>query len=222
MAPDLDINKVKAQLVEAIEAFNAQAANGHELDQTIWAEYFDVKNNSELSYLGRERLKYIALRRPTPDPRVYVQKTCDQALDQKRKEAVENYLAERAQLEARAQELQQAQIDSEQKVKSLTEALEFETKRREAVERLAVDSFKRRRTLEFELSKTQAAEKALRLELEAGARAKRRGELKAELAENHQTQAKLQHELEAARRTQCPRERVVCRPTASPLQPRRL
>ena len=76
------------------EAFNAQAANGHELDQTIWAEYFDVKNNSELSYLGRERLKYIALRRPTPDPRVYVQKTCDQALDQKRKEAVENYLAE--------------------------------------------------------------------------------------------------------------------------------
>src|SRR5262249_34136399 len=39
--------------------------------------------------------------------------------------------------------------------KSLTEELVWETKRREAVEKLAVDAFKRRRELEEQLAKTQ-------------------------------------------------------------------
>ena len=59
-----------------------------------------------------------------------------------------NYQAEQSTLECRAKELQIAQAPVEEKIKSLTEALAFETKRREAVERLAVDSFKRRQELE--------------------------------------------------------------------------
>src|SRR6266704_3920629 len=55
----------------------------------------------------------------------------------------------------------------EEKIKSLTEALTWETKRREAVERLAVDAFKRRRELEAKLAKNQQAEKALPQEVEA-------------------------------------------------------
>ncbi|MCI0682276.1 MAG: hypothetical protein L0Y71_09245 [Gemmataceae bacterium] len=74
------------------DTFNAQAANGHVFDQTIWTEYFDLRNATELNDRGRERLRYIALRKPVPDPRVYVQKTGDAMLDFGRKAAVEKQL----------------------------------------------------------------------------------------------------------------------------------
>ena len=77
----------------------------------------------------------------------------------------------------------------------MTEALAWETKRREAVERMAVEAFKHRRELEAKLAKNQEAEKALQREIEAPDRAKRRGELEAELAQNKQTQAQLRQEL---------------------------
>jgi predicted nucleic acid-binding Zn-ribbon protein len=80
-------------------------------------------------------------------------------------ELKENYNAERSRLEARTKELQANQSEVEQKVKSLTNALASETKRRELVERLAVDAFKRRRELETELAKKQETEKALQLQM---------------------------------------------------------
>ena len=49
----------------------------------------------------------------------------------------QDYLAEKSKLETRIKELQEAQEAAEQKVTSLSEALEYETRRREAVERLA-------------------------------------------------------------------------------------
>ena len=70
-------------------AFDAQAANGHALDQTIWPEYFDGRNR--LTERGEERLRYLALRRPAPDPKVYLQKSGDNTVDAARKEAVEGY-----------------------------------------------------------------------------------------------------------------------------------
>lgn len=69
------------------DTFNAQAANGHALDQTIWPEYFDGRN--KLTDRGEERLRYLALRRPVPDPRVFLQRSGDNATDAARKEAVE-------------------------------------------------------------------------------------------------------------------------------------
>jgi len=53
----------------------------------------------------------------------------------------ENYFNERNRLETQIGELQTERADVEQQVKSLTEKLAFETKRREAVERMAVDAF---------------------------------------------------------------------------------
>jgi chromosome segregation ATPase len=83
----------------------------------------------------------------------------------------------------------------EEKIKSLTEALAFETKRREAVERLAVDAFRRRRELEGQLAKHQQAEQALQRQLQAPQRTQRPGELEAQLTENQQAQAKLRRQL---------------------------
>jgi chromosome segregation ATPase len=108
----------------------------------------------------------------------------------------ERYLKEQSRLEVQTQDLQAAQTPVEQKIKSLTEALAFETKRREAVERLAVDAFKRRRELEAQLTKHQEAEKALRLEMEAADRTKQPAQLEAQLTENKQAQAQLRQELE--------------------------
>ena len=84
-------------------------------------------------------------------------------------------------------------------IESLTEALAKETKRREAVEKLAVDAFKRRRELEATLAKNQEAEKVLQLEIKTTHRAKRLDELATELEENKQTQAKLRQELQEIR-----------------------
>src|SRR5439155_8368239 len=105
------------------------------------------------------------------------------------------YLAGQSKLEARAKELQAAQTPVEEKIKTLTEALAWETKRREAVERMAVDAFKRRRELEARLAKNQEAEKALQQEMAGADRGKQRGELEARLAQNQQAQAQLRQEI---------------------------
>src|SRR5437773_1464867 len=78
----------------------------------------------------------------------------------------------------------------EDKMKSLTEALAQETKRREAVEKMAVEAFKRRRESEAQLAKNQEAEKTLRQAMEAPEAGNERGELEAKLAENKQAQAR--------------------------------
>lgn len=58
-------------------AFNAQAANGHTLDQTIWNEHFergaDGYGTPTLTRAGKEHLLYLARRQPAPDPMVFVQ-----------------------------------------------------------------------------------------------------------------------------------------------------
>jgi len=110
----------------------------------------------------------------------------------------EIYAAGRARLEAQARELQAAQAPVEQNIQSLTEALAFETKRREAVERLAADSFKQRRELAAQLAKLQEAEKGLQRELEAPESAKRRSELEAQLEQGKQAQAQLRQQLGSA------------------------
>src|SRR5207302_1488077 len=118
-------------------------------------------------------------------------------------------------LEALTEELQAAQAPADEKIKSLTEALAQETKRREAVERMAVDAFKRRRELEAQLAKNQEAEKALQREIEAPERAKQRGKLEAELAENRQAQAQLRHDLEESQKqAQGPQKSAGAEPSA--------
>src|SRR4051794_30541559 len=54
------------------EAFNAQAHNGHVLDQTVWNNQFEVdpKTGEPTDILtpgGMEHLRYITRRRPAPD-----------------------------------------------------------------------------------------------------------------------------------------------------------
>ncbi len=77
------------------DAFNAQAANGHALDQTVWNEHFEA-GTATLNSSGREHLKYLARRQPAPDPMVFVQWSHD-AKDQdkaneERRIAVKSYL----------------------------------------------------------------------------------------------------------------------------------
>jgi hypothetical protein len=79
------------------DTFNAQAANGHALDQTMWNQHFET-GSDKLIKAGEEHLKYLARRHPAPDPHVFVQTSWDSkgdrtALDQKRVQAVQNYLA---------------------------------------------------------------------------------------------------------------------------------
>jgi hypothetical protein len=61
--------------------FDAQAANGHALDQTIWNWDFekDEKGNptEKLTVGATERLKYLARRRPVPDGKIYLQTAND-------------------------------------------------------------------------------------------------------------------------------------------------
>ena len=96
--------------------------------------------------------------------------------------------------------MQAAQEPLEQKLKNLTEALAFETKRREAVERLAVDAFKRRRELEATLAGNEQAEKALQRQMETPDGAKRRRRLEIELVKIKRAQAQLRQELEASQK----------------------
>jgi YD repeat-containing protein len=79
------------------DTFNAQAANGHALDQTVWNQHFEV-GSDKLIKAGEEHLKYLARRHPAPDPHVFVQTSWDAkgdrtGLDQKRIQAVQTYLA---------------------------------------------------------------------------------------------------------------------------------
>ena len=91
--------------------FDAQAANGHTLDQTLWNWDFerDEKGNptDKLSIGGQERLKYLIRRRPVPDGRLYMQTANDlpsattieqfaekrQELDTKRIASVQRHLS---------------------------------------------------------------------------------------------------------------------------------
>ncbi len=133
---------------------------------------------------------------------------------QQRQALEENYRAERAKLETRTKELQSAEAPVGEKIKSLTEALAMETKRREAVERLAVDAFKRRRELESQLAQQVAAEKKLQRELEAPDQGQPRSALEAELAENRQAQAKLRQDLaESQKQLQAQQEDYLTEPT---------
>lgn len=64
-----------------LRTFDAQAANGHALDQTLWNWDFehDDKGNptDKLTPGGQERLKYLIRRRPVPDGRLYLQTAND-------------------------------------------------------------------------------------------------------------------------------------------------
>ena len=82
------------------EAFNAQAANGHALDQTIWNQHFEP-GTDKLTKVGEEHLKYIARRRPAPDAHVMVQVAYDakgnaKALNDRRVEVVQDFLSQLA------------------------------------------------------------------------------------------------------------------------------
>ena len=63
--------------------FDAQAANGHVLDQTIWNWDFEKDDKGgptdKLTVGGQERLKYIVRRRPVPDGKLYLQTANDLA-----------------------------------------------------------------------------------------------------------------------------------------------
>jgi hypothetical protein len=78
------------------DTFNAQAANGHVLDQTVWNQHFDP-GTTKLTKQGEDHLKYLARRMPAPDPRVFVQVAYDakgdmKDLNDRRVQAVQDYL----------------------------------------------------------------------------------------------------------------------------------
>jgi hypothetical protein len=68
---------------EVAQAVYAQADNGHVLDQTVWNHFFETdqagRPTDKLNALGRQRLTYLAQRRPNPDPHVYLQTAQDLA-----------------------------------------------------------------------------------------------------------------------------------------------
>lgn len=94
------------------EIYNAQAYNGHIIDQTIWDYCFnrdkEGKPGDVLNEAGQARLDYLARRRPVPDSHLYLQTaqaipytptapektiTARQELDQKRIQAIQAYLS---------------------------------------------------------------------------------------------------------------------------------
>jgi hypothetical protein len=79
------------------DTFNAQAMNGHILDQTVWDYHFEVdpKNGAGTDKLlpgGMEHLDYLARRRPAPDLQLYLQTSRDPKLDAARVNAVKAYM----------------------------------------------------------------------------------------------------------------------------------
>ena len=95
---------------ETIAAVAPQMSNGHVLDQTIWNSQFE-SGSDKLTSGGLAKLTQLARRRPAPDAVVYVQTAEDIAydpanadkfaqtrkdLDQKRADAVQNYLVKYA------------------------------------------------------------------------------------------------------------------------------
>ena len=97
---------------ETLEAVNAQANNGHILDQTVWNHFFENdpktgRPTDKLNALGRQHLTHMAQRRPNPDPKVFLQTAQDvtydsenpnkmaetrNELDTKRIEAIQKFL----------------------------------------------------------------------------------------------------------------------------------
>ncbi|HVS35383.1 MAG TPA: hypothetical protein VMS17_07345 [Gemmataceae bacterium] len=62
---------------EVSASYAPQVGNGHVLDQTVWNYDFEV-GSDKLTGGGMEHLGYIARRRPTPDPVVYLQTAHDE------------------------------------------------------------------------------------------------------------------------------------------------
>jgi hypothetical protein len=92
---------------EVIGAFTPQVSNGHILDQTVWNYQFEP-GTDRLTPGGMDHLTYLARRRPYPDCTIYLATAHDIAydpaapdklnesrvnLDQKRAQAIRNYLA---------------------------------------------------------------------------------------------------------------------------------
>jgi hypothetical protein len=65
---------------EVQACFDPQVNNGHVLDQTIWNHHFEA-GTDKLTPGGLEHLAYIARRRPSPDPMVWLQTAQDVAYD---------------------------------------------------------------------------------------------------------------------------------------------
>ena len=93
----------------------------------------------------------------------------------------ESAAIEKSRLEARAQELQTAQVQTDEQIKKLQESLATETQRREAIKQRAAEHARCRGELEAALAQNEQTEMALQREMVASDNAKRRGELEAEL-----------------------------------------
>jgi hypothetical protein len=92
-----------AARVEVNDAFSPQVHNGHVLDQTVWNYEFEP-GTARLTRGGEEHLAYLARRRPTPDPTVYLQVAQDIIYDPK---APDKYAEARTKLDTeRAQAIQ--------------------------------------------------------------------------------------------------------------------
>ena len=63
-----------------INGMAPQVNNGHVLEQTVWNYHFET-GSDKLTAGGVQALAYLARRRPTPDPVVYVQTAQDMGLD---------------------------------------------------------------------------------------------------------------------------------------------
>lgn len=79
------------------DTFNAQAFNGHVLDQTVWTYMFEAdpktgEPTERLHPSGKAHLDYLARRRPVPDAHVFLQTSGDGKLDEKRVAAIQTYL----------------------------------------------------------------------------------------------------------------------------------
>jgi hypothetical protein len=88
-----------------VETMNAQAHNGHILDQTIWNWHFVRGPKGEptavLHPAGLDHLRYLVRRQPCPDPRVFLQTAQDIGYDPANVEAV---IEGRGRLDAERQE----------------------------------------------------------------------------------------------------------------------
>jgi hypothetical protein len=61
---------------EVKASFAPQVQNGHVLDQTVWNYQF-APGSEQLTQYGLDHLAYLARRRPTPDPVIYLQTAQD-------------------------------------------------------------------------------------------------------------------------------------------------
>ncbi len=92
---------------EVLSPFAIQAHNGHIIDQTIYNYHFEPETD-RLTAGGREKLDVLNHRRPSPDPKIYLQTTKDipydaakpetfastrEELNAKRAQAILKYLA---------------------------------------------------------------------------------------------------------------------------------